>query len=146
MRNRSLLLAGVLASLLAAAQAADDHVALVRKVTGAVHIHRGAADLLAVPGTPVLRDDEVTSGRGASAGLAFRDGTLLTLGASSSVKVRDYLFEPEDGRFAFSVFLAKGQAIYSSGRIGKLAPQSVRVDTPTATVGVRGTRFIVVAE
>ncbi len=128
------------------AGAADDHVALVKNVTGHVHIVRGAEDIPAVPGSVVLRSDELSSERGASAGIVFRDGTLLTLGQASRVKVRDYVFEPQDKRYAFSIFLAKGQAIYSSGRIGKLAPESVKVDTPTSTVGVRGTKFIVTAE
>jgi ferric-dicitrate binding protein FerR (iron transport regulator) len=147
MKQGFAIVAGLVLSLaFAGAGAADDHVALLKNVTGRVHILRGADDLLAAPGSVVLLSDEVSSEKGASAGLVFKDGTLLTLGSSSSVKVRDYVFEPAESRYAFSVFLAKGQAIYSSGKIGKIAPESVKVDTPTSTVGVRGTRFIVVAE
>ena len=73
-------------------------------------------------------------------------GTRLTLGPGSELLVRDYVFEPRQARYAFSVHLAKGQAIYSSGKIGKLAPGSVKVSSPMATVGVRGTTFIIQAE
>ena len=76
----------------------------------------------------------------------FKDGTLLTVGSATEVQIRDYVFEPKMAKYEFSVYLSKGTAIYSSGKIGKLSPQSVRVDTPTATVGVRGTRFIITAE
>ena len=75
----------------------------------------------------------------------FEDGTLLTLGSGADVLVRDYVFEPKDGKFSFSLYMAKGEAIYESGKIGKLAPQSVKVETPKATVGVRGTRFLIEA-
>lgn len=125
------------------ARAADAHVALVKNTTGQVTIARQGASLEASPGMQLFVDDEMASAAGASAGIVFKDGTLLTLGASSNVKLRDYVFEPQQARYAFSVFLAKGSAVYSSGRIGKLSPESVKVDTPTATVGVRGTRFII---
>ena len=47
------------------------------------------------------------------------------------------------GKYAFSLYLDKGPAIYESGKIGKLAPEVVKVETPKATVGVRGTRFLI---
>jgi len=146
--NKTSALAPCLALALAlpAAHAADEHVALIKNVTGRVHIVRGGGDILAAVGTEVQPSDELASEAGASAGVVFRDGTLLTLGQSSRLKVRDYVYEPRDKHYAFSVYLAKGQAIYESGRIGKLAPESVKVDTPTSTVGVRGTKFIVTAE
>ena len=135
-----------LAFALPFASAADDHVAMIKNVTGHVHIVRGSQDIPATAGGAVLRSDELSSEPGASAGIVFKDGTLLTLGQSSKVKVRDYVYEPQDNHYAFSIYLAKGQAVYESGRIGKIAPESVKVDTPTSTVGVRGTKFIVVAE
>lgn len=126
--------------------AADEHVALFKSVTGHVHVLRGDASLAALPGMQLFIADRLMSEAGATAGITFKDGTLLTLGSSSDIKVRDYVFEPKEAKYAFSVYLAKGSAIYSSGKIGKLSPESVKVDTPTATVGVRGTRFIVEAQ
>ena len=126
--------------------AADEHVALFKGVVGHVQVLRGEASLPAVPGMQLFIADRLTSDAGASAGISFRDGTLLTLGAGSDLKLRDYVFAPKQAKYAFSVYLAKGSAIYSSGKIGKLAPESVKVDTPTATVGVRGTRFIIEAQ
>ena len=139
---------GVVAALLLVVQPAlaDDHVAIFKNVTGPIKVLRQDGPVDATPGAPLFVSDKVVSGVGGSAGIVFKDGTLLTVGASSEVHLRDYVFEPKEARFDFSVYLAKGTAIYSSGKIGKLAPESVKVDTPTATVGVRGTRFIVTAE
>jgi hypothetical protein len=39
------------------------------------------------------------------------------------------------------VRLSSGTMAYLSGLIGKLAPESVRFETPVATIGIRGTRF-----
>lgn len=137
----------VAAGLAATAASADDgHAALVKSVTGKVHVVRkdGALDLAA--GMPLYASDRLVSEKGASAGLAFRDGTLLTLGPAADIELRNYVFEPSTAKYAFAVYLAKGSAVYESGKIGRIDPAAVRVETPTATVGVRGTRFIVQAE
>lgn len=126
--------------------AAEDHAALVKGVNGDVNVTRQNETFAAAAGTHLLVSDRVTTAPGASAAIVFRDGTLLTLGSGADVLVRDYVFEPKEGKFAFSLYLAKGSAIYESGKIGKLSPQSVKVDTPTATVGVRGTRFLIDAK
>ena len=124
--------------LAAAAQAEPDPVALVKNVTASVGIVRDGVRLDARAGTPLFVSDRLVSAPFASAGIVFHDGTRLTLGPSSELLVRDYVFDPAASRYAFSVYLAKGAAVYASGRIGKLAPEAVKVDSPLATVGVRG--------
>ncbi len=146
MRRREILtLAAAMACMGTPALAADDHVALIKSVTGSVKVMRQQNTIEASAGTTLLVSDRVVSAPGASAAVVFLDGTLVTLGSASDILVRDYVFEPKDANYAFSVYLAKGSAIYASGKIGKMAPQSVKVETPTATVGVRGTRFLIEA-
>ncbi len=128
------------------AVADDDHIALFKNVTGSIKVARKDAVLDAVPGMNLFVTDRIVSAGDGSGGIVFKDGTLLTVGHSTEVQLKDYVFEPKEAKYAFAMYLAKGTAIYSSGRIGKLAPELVKVDTPTATVGVRGTRFIVTAE
>lgn len=134
------------ASFSVPACAEGDHVAIFKNVVGKVSIVRDSQSIDAQAGSPLLVADRLVAATGASAGIVFKDGTLLTLGPLADLKVRDYVFEPRESRYAFSVYLAKGSAVYSSGKIGKLAPESVKVDSPVATVGVRGTRFIINAE
>jgi hypothetical protein len=132
--------------LATAAAAEENHVALFKNVSSGVKVVRKEAAIDATPGMTLFPSDKVLSAATGSAGIVFKDGTLLTVGPSTEVVIRDYVFEPKESRYAFSLYLAKGTAIYSSGKIGKLSPESVKVDTPTATVGVRGTRFIINAE
>lgn len=124
----------------------ENHVAIFKNVSGAMKVVREGATLAAAPGMPLFMADKVVSEPGSSAGMVFKDGTLLTVGPSTEIQIRDYAFEPKNSKYEFSVYLAKGTAIYSSGKIGKLSPESVKVNTPTATVGVRGTRFIINAD
>lgn len=127
------------------ALAEDEHVAIFKNVSGNIKVIRNKAELASVPGMQLMQSDVVVSGSGASGGIAFRDGTLLTVGASSEIEISQYVFQPKEAKYEFSLYLKKGTAIYSSGKIGKLSPASVNLNTPRAVVGVRGTRFIVTA-
>lgn len=135
-----------LACVAGAASADVEHIAIVKTIEGGVDIVRGGATTRAASGDRLFVSDQIKSGAGATAGVVFKDGTLLTVGPSSDIKLRDYAYEPKNDKYAFSLYLDKGSAVYSSGQIGKLAPQVVKVDSPTASVGVRGTRFIIRAE
>ncbi|HET9113961.1 MAG TPA: FecR family protein [Burkholderiales bacterium] len=146
MRNLLVLLFIPLLGFTQAAQAQNDHIAIFKNVSGDIRIIRDDKEIVPVAGTQLMRSDKIRSGADSTAGIVFRDGTHLTLGSSSEIKVNQYIFQPEDGKYAFSVYLDKGSAIYSSGKIGKISPQSVSINTPRATVGVRGTRFIVKVE
>ena len=124
------------------AMAEDNHVALFKNVSGDVKIVRDNLVIVPVAGTQLMRSDVVATGPKSSGGIVFIDGTLFTLDASSEVEISRYVFQPEAARYDFSLYLKKGTAIYSSGKLGKLSPESVNLNTPRATVGVRGTRFI----
>jgi hypothetical protein len=56
------------------------------------------------------------------------------------------LFQPDQGGFSFLCQLIQGTAAFVSGQIAKLAPEAMQVQTPIATIGVRGTHFAVQAE
>jgi len=128
------------------AMAQDEHVALFKNVSGNVKIMRGKSDIVPVAGTQLMRSDIIVSGPHSSGGVVFKDGTLLTVGPSTEIEISRYMFRPEEAKYDFSLYLRKGTAIYSSGKLGKLAPESVSLNTPRAAVGVRGTRFIVKAD
>jgi hypothetical protein len=136
----------VMSNVAQAAVAEDGHVALFKNVTGTMRIVRQDQAIDATPGMTLFTADKIVSGPNSTAGIVFKDGTLVTIGASSELTIRDYAFETKDAKYQFAMYLAKGSAIYSSGKIGKLAPESVKIDTPTTTVGVRGTRFIITAD
>ncbi len=139
------LLAAWLLCSAAPLAASEPHVALVKGVTGGVSILQSGATRAAEAGTQLRVSDRIVTAPGATASIVFRDGTMLTLGGGADVHVRDYVFEPRAGRYAFSLYMQQGAAIYESGKIGRLAPETVKVETPRATVGVRGTRFLIEA-
>ena len=146
MRNILTVIFILILSFAQCAVAQDEHVALFKNVTGDVKIIRNSMDIVAEGGAQLMRSDIVVSGPHSSGGIVFKDGTLLTVGSSTEIEISRYMFNPEEAKYDFSLYLKKGSAIYSSGKLGKLSPQSVSIKTPRATVGVRGTRFIVNAD
>lgn len=148
MKTVRILIAGLVASwvLVGNALAQDAHVAFLKSATGSVSVTRDQAQLPATAGMQLLKRDTVVAGPGSAAGVVFVDGTVLAVGASSELEISRYVFRPEDNQYDFAVALKKGRAVYSSGRLAKMAPGSVQVSTPRATVGVRGTRFIIDSE
>ena len=87
--------------------------------------------------------DVINSGRDGSVGLIFSDDTIISMGPSTELAVEDYLFEPVEGKLAFIARIIKGTVSYLSGQISKLSPESVKLVTPAATIGVRGTHVLV---
>jgi hypothetical protein len=123
--------------------AQDEHAGVIKTMFGEVDIRRGQMLVTARPGIPVIDKDVVVTSYNAFAGIMFTDGTVITIGPGTEFRIDTYIFEPQDDAYYFSFYLEKGSAIYNSGKIGKLSPQSVKLATPKATVGIRGTRFII---
>ena len=64
---------------------------------------------------------------------------MLSLGPGSSIVIEEFLFEPAKGELGFLGRITRGTVTYLSGLITKLSPDSVRLVTPEATIGIRGT-------
>jgi len=123
----------------------DGSIGVVRSADGAATVTRGGNVLPATAGTRLRAGDTLGTGPDGSLGVILRDDSSLSLGPSSSLFLRDFLFSPNEGKFSLLVRLSRGTMAYLSGLIGKLAPDKARFETPVATIGIRGTHFAVKA-
>lgn len=121
----------------------SDHVAYFKNVTGKVSVLRENNTEKATEGSRLKRSDVVKTHSNSSAGIVFIDNTRLSLGENTEVSLNKYKFVPMDKDYAFSIYMKKGKALYSSGKLSKLSPEDIKIQTPRATVGVRGTKFLV---
>lgn len=122
-----------------------EQVAHLKNVSGQVDIIRNSISTQAVAGDLLLQKDTIKTKSG-TAGIIFIDGTLLSIGPDSEVKINAYVFEPKNEKYSFELFMQKGSAMYSSGKLGKIAPKSINLQTPRATIGIRGTKLILEVE
>lgn len=133
--------AGVLVLLLTAAPASAQQVAAgrVKVASGSAFIVRGSETIPARIGEVVFEADALRTGADGRLGVTLKDDTRLSLGPSSEVRVERFVYAPGNGSLGMVLKFARGVAAYVSGRIAKLAPDAVRLETPAAIVGVRGT-------
>ncbi len=121
----------------------DGEAARVKTVTGTASIARQEKVIPAIKDEKVYKGDTLKTGPDGSLGITFRDNSLLSLGPNSTVVIDEFLFAPTQGKLSLVTRLVKGTAAILSGVIARLSPQAVRFETPVATVGIRGTKFLV---
>ena len=124
-------------------RAAGEPIGFVRNLSGTAAILRGADTIPAAEGTKLHVGDTLATGPDGSLGAIFRDNSSISMGPDSSFVVRNFEFAPDEGKIGLLIRITKGSLAYLSGLIGKLSPESARFETPTATIGIRGTRFAV---
>ncbi len=149
LRMRSFALALALAASAAAVTPAlaqqQNQIGLVKVVDGEAFALRADERSALGVGTPIYVEDVVETEAG-SVGLTFKDGSRLSIGPNSRIQFTEFEFAPAEGRLAFLIDFFRGTLLYVSGVIAKLSPDSVKVQTPVATVAVRGTRFLAEVE
>ncbi len=130
------------------AHAEADTIGHVKTLSGTATL-TPAGDGVARPvsiGMPIHGQDRVETGRDGQIGITFDDNTRITLGPNSRVDLASFVFKPAEKRYGFVLRLAYGTLQYLSGLTAKLAPDAVSIETPGATIAVRGTRLLVRAE
>lgn len=136
--------------VLAAADTApqrDDYAGFIKSVQGKVQSTSPSGETRAVKaGDKVRAADRIVSDTGGAASLVLRDGTNMVFGPSSQFEVKQFKYDATTQEGNVFVTLMRGSLRMISGLIGKAHPESVRIDTQTATIGIRGTDFIVLAE
>lgn len=141
---KRMLLALCAAGLATAAWAADPApIGSIRSASGEAHIARDGREIEAKPGVALRQEDVLRTGADGALGVTFRDNSTVSLGPDSELALESFVFEPAEKKYGFVSRMARGTALFVSGAIAKLAPESVAVVTPTSTIGVRGTRFLV---
>lgn len=123
--------------------AARETIGIVRNAEGSVTVTRGNQVFPATAGMKLMEGDALSTGPGGSLGVILRDNSTLSLGPGSALLLRSFRFSPSDGELGLLARISRGTMAYLSGLIGKLAPETVRFETPTASIGIRGTRFAV---
>ncbi len=122
---------------------AVDAAGVVKTVRGQVRIERGSRNLDARVGDAIHEGDRLVSDKDSSIGVSMKDETLLSIGPNSTLVIDKYAYDPVTRAGEVSTKIVKGTLRYVTGLIGKLHPQAIKVTTANATIGIRGTDFIV---
>jgi hypothetical protein len=129
-----------------ATRAEEAPIGYVKTLSGEASVTTGKDRVVAKLGTPLFQGSQLKTGHTGSMGVTFKDDTVMSFGPDTELTVDEYLYAPNQGKLKLASKLAKGSMNYVSGVIAKLQPDAVSVRTPTGTIGVRGTQFVVYVE
>lgn len=104
-------------------------------------IHRNKNKMSGQKGSEIeSMDTFVTSS--CTANITFKDDTKVKVTENSRLLIDDFVFDPKKSDAGkLTIKAAMGTVRYTSGQIAKNNPQQVNVQTPTASIAVRGTDF-----
>ncbi len=132
-----ILAAGLLALALPFAALAD---AVVQTVRGDVRANGSAV----TQNQQINSGSTVTTGAGAQVLMRFDDGQSVLLNENTEFRIVDFRYAeaaPQQDRSIFDVL--KGAARFVTGALGRRSQAAWQVRAPQATIGIRGTDFMV---
>ena len=125
------------------ASAADPAAAgRIKVVSGSVFIVRAAGTIQATAGQALFEADTLRTGADGRVGITLNDDTRISLGPGSEARLDQFVYAPAERRAGLVLKVVRGLIAYVSGRIAKLSPDAVKLETPNAIVGVRGTTLV----
>lgn len=143
MKNNHIV-AIVTTGLLISSTAYGQEVAgMVKTAQGTVTAQRDGKPVPLAVGDSVRAGDRITTGESSFAGITLRDDTLISTGPSSSLILDRFKFEPRTHEGNMLISISRGVASFITGLLARNNSQQVGFRTKTATIGIRGTEFIV---
>lgn len=113
----------------------------IKGVVSAKTASASAKERVLALGDALYSSDTISSQNDSYALLVFPDGEKITLQANSQLVIQDYAYHIEGKKDNALFSLVKGSMRALTGAIGKENNGSYSVNTPVATIGIRGTGF-----
>ena len=108
-------------------------------------IKRESNEITGAEGVGLEMQDTVKTAKGMMQ-LEFVDDTRVDVTAHSRMVIDEFVYDPGAGTGALSMRATLGAVRYASGAIAKNNRRNVSIKTPSATIGVRGTDFMMIVD
>ena len=122
---------------------ADERIGLVKTYMPDGFVVRQGIETALQTGSDIFQGDTIVTGQEGAVGIIFSDGAVLTLGPNCKLSIDNFLFNPSERQVSFVTRIIRGTVAFVSGAIGRISPDSVQFQTPTATLGLRGTKILI---
>ncbi|MBN2752563.1 MAG: FecR domain-containing protein, partial [Rhodospirillaceae bacterium] len=122
------------------ASAPSQSIGTVKTLNGEVSVTRldGSHAILKI-GDTVHQGDVLETGSAGSVGIVFLDGSNFSLGGSGKMILDEMVYDPAAQSGSADIGVLSGTFAFISGQIAKTSPDAMKVTTPSATIGFRGT-------
>lgn len=115
----------------------------IKKLTGEAIIKRDNKTIIVKTGVKIYPKDIIITKNNSSVGIIFKDNTLISLGKNTEFIIEEYTFNPEEKHEAFISRITKGTLSCLTGLMPKLNPDAMKIKAKTASIGIRGTHFLI---
>src|SRR5215510_2450974 len=88
-------------------------------------------------GDPVYKGDVVQTGADGKVGITFDDGTAFNISSNARMILNEFVYDPNSKSNSTLINLTKGTFTFVAGQVAKTG--DMKVQTPVATMGIRGT-------
>ena len=124
---------------------AGSAVGEITNMSGTVQVTRknGVAETIEV-GAKIFEGDVIATKGTATAALVFIDGTSMSIAESARLVIDELVYNPGSSKASFN--LVQGAFAFVSGSIAKEGSDTMTVQTPVATIGIRGTKATIKAD
>jgi len=95
---------------------------------------------------PVYRSDRLITYDQGHLLIVFRDGSRITLAANSELQIKDYRWQEQGMANTMVLRLVRGGLRALTGKLGKENPDNFVMESPVATIGIRGTIYDLLLE
>ena len=124
-----------------AQQAVEEPIGNVATVSGSASVTRSNETTPLKPKDDIYLNDIVRTGANSALGITFIDATTFNLKANTQITIDNYVYQ-DGGKQNAGVFdVAKGTAAFVAAAVAKTG--DMKITTPTATLGIRGTTGLV---
>ncbi len=117
----------------------------IGKIKGSGVLERNGAVITGGSGVGVKSMDTAVTAKGTMQ-IDFVDETRVDITEHSRLLIDEFVYDPSNDRGSLSLKASLGTVRYASGQIAKKYKQNVKIRTPSATIGVRGTDFVLVVD
>jgi hypothetical protein len=73
--------------------------------------------------------------------IKFVDETQISLTEHTLVEITEYIYDPDPSKSKMAMNFVAGTARFATGGLGLVPKENIMIETPTATIGIRGTDF-----
>jgi hypothetical protein len=138
------LVGALLIAVVAPVQSQQSQVGVAAAVRGSVQVQSGGAARAPSGGEAMLLGDRVVTQRQSGMQVLLLDESVFTIGESNDLVIDRFVYDPDRSVGEIAARSTQGFLRFVSGGVGAIAPQNVSIETPSATIGSRGTSFDVV--
>ena len=134
-----------LSLILAQQPAVSKDVGLIDRAVGWRQVVRDTNEIEPEKGFDIISKDDLRTGEGRMQ-VKFVDDSKLRMTEHTRIVIDNVVFDDDPSKSDLAMTFAQGTARFITGKLGTIEKENIRLRTPTASIGIRGTDFTVTVD